>query len=313
MIVRYKDVHPLHNMELAEVLAKSYVKYGLNAEEFILLNAYCLHSGFSKEEPDFEELEFMTTKKRQEIIDIFKSLHQRGLLYFEGSQIDVNHLYSTLKKLLESEKTVAERLYFENPQSGVTSKVQLKASSKRKGIAVVNNLHWTLPYMWSKNDMLKLANEIKEFADSIDDNFVEEYNHHLEQKETFEEAMQEEERQKQQEEKKLKEAPKEGVVILLRLKNGRYKFTYSISLPLNQKIERIKLEYGDTVQIIHQFETYDTLKFYHKFLKSAFSNRLAEGRTTEYQLTNQDLDFLKEEKFPATAMEWLLGPVSSTN
>ena len=49
--------------------------------------------------------------------------------------------------------------------------------------------------------------------------------------------------------------------------------TYTTSLTKDQKVERIKLENGDTVQILHVLEAYDTMQLPHQFLKKQFSNR----------------------------------------
>ncbi|MED1472685.1 hypothetical protein [Bacillus salipaludis] len=96
---------------------------------------------------------------------------------------------------------------------------------------------------------------------------------------------------------------------MLQFSNGTHKFTFTTSLLLKQKIENVKFEYGDTVQIVHTLETYDTMKFYHKFLKAQFSNRLVEGKSNHYKLTNEDVPYLKEEKFSSNAMEWFEGPL----
>ncbi|WP_256735401.1 hypothetical protein [Bacillus thuringiensis] len=74
---------------------------------------------------------------------------------------------------------------------------------------------------------------------------------------------------------------------------------------MNGKINRLKEEYGNNVEIVHSVETYDTLKFYHQFAKKQFSNRLIEK--TLYQLTEEDVQFFKDEKYPANAMDWLEG------
>ncbi|KEK21576.1 hypothetical protein [Bacillus gaemokensis] len=59
------------------------------------------------------------------------------------------------------------------------------------------------------------------------------------------------------------------------------------------------------MEIIHYIETYDTLAFYHHFVKKQFSNRIVEKAV--YQLTEEDVQFFKDEKYPANAMDWLEG------
>lgn len=59
----------IHNIEVAQLLAKTYVKYRLNVDEFIVLNAYCMHNGYYGE-PNFEEMGKMTGKDKSEILRI---------------------------------------------------------------------------------------------------------------------------------------------------------------------------------------------------------------------------------------------------
>jgi len=113
--------------------------------------------------------------------------------------------------------------------------------------------------------------------------------------------MKEEERKEQ---KKKRNIHRCGYIILFRLSNGMYKFSYTTSLLLEQKILSIKRKYGDNVQIIHTLKTFDIMKFYHKFIKTQFSNRLNGDK---YELKDDDVIYIKTEKFPSNAMQWLEG------
>jgi hypothetical protein len=103
---------------------------------------------------------------------------------------------------------------------------------------------------------------------------------------------------------------RQGYIFMVRLyPSGNIKFTYSTSLSKEEKEKRINEEFNGMDDILHVFETDDTIKFYHQFLKKLFSNRLADGYTL-YQLTDEDIEYLKKEKFPSNAMEWLFGNVA---
>lgn len=55
------------------------------------------------------------------------------------------------------------------------------------------------------------------------------------------------------------------------------------------------------------------MKFYNKFLKNQFSNRLVGKEKSVYQLTDEDVEYIKNEKFPSNAMEWFEGPTPVEN
>ena len=306
----------IHNIELAQLLAKTYMKYDLSVEDFMVLNAYCMHSGYYQDRPDFKEMAEMTGKKVDELIAILKSLYEREKIQFTGDSIDRGHLYGALDAILESEKSIADRLAESKSYAGMMGsgyaedhmgKVELVAA-EGGGVAVISRPNWGRRSLWDKEDMLNLADEIKEFAEAVSQKYIDEYNENIRKQDQFEEERWEEKEKERQEAKRKRKIPKPGYIILIRISNGLYKFTYTTSLLLEQKISHIKFENGDNVQIVHTLETYDTIKFFHKFIKSQFSSRL-EGNY--YRLTDEDVQYIIDEKYPANAMEWLEGPVQT--
>lgn len=69
--------------------------------------------------------------------------------------------------------------------------------------------------------------------------------------------------------------PKSGYIILFRLSDSMYKFSYTTSLTLEQMI-------------------------FHKFIKIQFSNSF-NGDT--YELLEEDMNYIQNENFPSNAIE----------
>jgi hypothetical protein len=302
----------VHYIEVAQLLAKVYVKYGLSVDEFIVLNAYCMHSEH-RGKPDFAEMGELTEKTKNEIISVLKSLYDKDKIVFNGEAININVLWHTLNQVLEGEKTIAQRLAdsiayyslmggYDDHHLGMVELIPVEDG----GVAVKSRpgQYSGSTSMWSKEDMLKLSEEIREFCTAIDQDFINHYNEKQGEKRKLDLERAEERYRQRQEEKKQREIPKPGYVILIRYSNGLYKFTYTTSLSLPKKLENIRFQEGDTVQIIHTLEIHDTLKFYHKFLKTQFSNR---GEGKYYRLTDEDVQYIRDEKFPSNAMEWFEG------
>lgn len=218
----------------------------------------------------------------------------------------------SLISILESEKSIGCRIAESRSQMRMMGSSydenhmgMVELYPLESGVSVLSNTDWVSGEMWCKEDMLKLADEIKSFAEDVTQDYIDNYNLQLEAKRKFELERIEERNKQRAEEKKQREIPKSGLILLIRYPNSLYRFTYSTSLSLQAKIENIKVQEGDNIQIIHSLETHDTLKFYHKFIKTQFSSRL-EGRY--YHLTDEDVQYFSDEKFPANAMEWFQGP-----
>ena len=74
-------------------------------------------------------------------------------------------------------------------------------------------------------------------------------------------------------------------------------------------MERIKLENGDTVQILYVLEAYDTMQLLHQFLKKQFSNRAINSNHSIFKLMDEDIEYIRNEVYPSNAMEWLNGSI----
>ncbi|MCC2436190.1 hypothetical protein [Bacillus paranthracis] len=303
--------------EISSLLTKHYIKAGFTAEEYIVLNAYLNHSKVFQDKHNLNEVAEMTGKTLNEIQDILENLLKKELINMdpEKETIDLLTLHNRLHELDFEAKTINKRIFdsindsrhfSSDPYYQHFGQVTLVPFTDG-GIGVTsgtNRLYGDL--MWSRNDMKKLADEILDLVEKIDQTRIDEYNNDLKEKRRIEKEQQRiaYEERKAQREQPVK--PKHGYVVLIRLyPSGHYKFTYTVSADLNGKINRLKEEYGSNVEIVHSVETYDTLKFYHQFAKKQFSNRLIEK--TLYQLTEEDVQFFKDEKYPANAMDWLEG------
>ncbi|MDK8193156.1 hypothetical protein QP794_24000 [Paenibacillus sp. UMB7766-LJ446] len=307
----------LHNIHLSQALTKTYRKYGLTNDEFIVLNSYFLHEGFYHSKIDWFELSDTTGMSAQDLKGVFWSLADRKKIIFDGDSIDNQALYQSLNRIQEAEKSISQRIsesinlfkdmgYNNNKHMGYVVLIPYQ-----EGIAVTSQMDegWTSrsAEMWTKEDMLRLSDEIRTFAEKVDQNYINKYNKEVEERQELQLQIEQEKREQREEKKRQQSLPKPGFVVLYRDTNNRYYFTYTTSLPLKEKIERIKFEKGDAIAIIHTFETSHTLKFYHYFVKDQFSNRRIKDNPDYYALTDEDVLFIKEEKFPSNAMEWMVG------
>ncbi|WP_447403008.1 hypothetical protein ACE1MS_23375 (plasmid) [Lysinibacillus sp. fkY74-1] len=305
-----------YDSELITMLARTYIKYGLNTDEFIVLNAAIATNAY-EEKLNLKEISKLTSKSPDEIETILTSLLDKGKIKIVGEKIDWQALYSDLNSIIRSEMTLPDLIMesMENRQRagyeqggvhiGQVELIPVDINDEVQGIAIKEQSDfWSVPEMWSKKRMIELANYILTFTEYVDDQWINQYNnktHEQREKQKEIEKMKEEERKEQ---KIKRNIPKSGYIILFRLSDGMYKFSYTTSLLLEQKIISIQREYGDNVQIIHTLETFDTMKFYHKFIKTQFSNRLNGDK---YELNDDDVIYIKTEKFPSNAMEWFEG------
>lgn len=302
---------------LSILLTKYYIKAGFTAEEYIVLNAYLNHSKVNQDKHDLNEVAEMTGKSLSEVLAVLKSLFEKRLILSETEKEKINlmALYKLLSAVEFESMSINERIsesidhyarYAYHSDEQHFGQVTLVPFAEG-GIAVAAGTESKFgSLMWSHNDMKKLVEEITYFLESTEQDWINEYNKDLKEKIDLKKEQQRiaYEERKAQKEEPIK--PKHGYVILIRLyPSGYYKFTYTVSNDLNAKINRLKEEYGHNVEIVHSVETYDTIKFYYQFAKKQFSNRLIEK--TMYQLTEEDVQFFKEEKYPANAMDWLEG------
>ncbi|TKI43434.1 hypothetical protein [Bacillus mycoides] len=302
--------------ETASLLTKYYIKAGITVDEYIVLNAYLNHSYIFRDNHNLNEVAEMTGKSVDEVTNILSTLVSKEIIQFDGNEkIDIISFRRYLSGIQWSSMSINAKIaesienhrhFRYDPYYQHLGQVTMLPASNG-GIAVTegtNSIYGSS--MWDKEDMKNLANEILHFVEQVDQKWIDNYNENREKKLQEERDHAENIYKERQIKKEQATQPKSGFVILVRLyPSGYYKFTYTTSIALNSKINRLKEEYGDTVEIIHSVETYDTMKFYHQFAKKQFSNRLVEK--TLYQLTEEDVLFFKDEKYPANAMDWLEG------
>ena len=302
--------------ETASLLTKYYIKAGITVDEYIVLNAYLNNSHIFRENHNLNEIAEMTGKSVDEVTKSLSTLANKEVIQFNrNGNIDINLLRRYLSGIQWNSMSINEKIaesienhshFRYDPYYQHLGQVTMLPASNG-GIAVTkgtNSIYGGC--MWNKEDMQNLANEILQFAEQVDQEWIDNYNENREKKLEAEREQEENKYKERQIKKDQAAQPKSGFVVLIRLyPSGYYKFTYTTSIDLNSKINRLKEEHGDTVEIVHSVETYDTMKFYHQFAKKQFSNRLVENAL--YQLTEEDVQFFKEEKYPANAMDWLEG------
>ncbi|MEV6689782.1 MULTISPECIES: hypothetical protein [Bacillati] len=300
-----------YDSELISMLAKTYIRYGLNTDEFVVLNA-AIANGYL----ELKEIGKSINKSSEEVERILSSLVDKGKIKIVSGILDRQALFHEMNSIIISQMTLPDLIIesIENShragyaQGGVhmgqVELIPFNINDELQGIAINQSSYLPVPKMWSKKRMIELANCILAFAENVNEEWINDYNAKVfEQNEKQKEIdkIREEERR---ELKRNRNIPKNGYIILFRLSDSMYKFSYTTSLTLEQKILNIQREYGDTVQIIHTLETYDTMKFFHKFIKTQFSNRFNGDK---YELLEEDIKYIQNENFPSNAMEWLEG------
>ncbi|WP_454871204.1 hypothetical protein [Priestia megaterium] len=303
-------------LELPQMLAKTYIKYGLNTDEFIVLNATITLVPYGQK-PNLGEIGQATGKSVSEVKEVLSSLFKKGKIKFDGNDIDKSALYQELNKVIRAEMTLIDRLtesreYHNMMGSGYghhMGEVELipyQFDGEIQAIAVTaQSDYWSTAEIWSRKRMVELANYILKFTECVDDEWINQYNDGLYEQREKQKEIDRMRQEQREEERKKRDLPKNGYILLIRFPNGTYKFTYTTSLLLEQKVSNTKQQYGDNIQIVHTLETYDTMKFYHKFIKAQFSNRI---NGDIYELIDEDVEYIKSEKFPSNAMEWFEGP-----
>lgn len=162
-------------------------------------------------------------------------------------------------------------------------------------------------YYWSLDEMRKLAHEILAVtANEENQNVIDYKNLKLIEQEEYEKEQEKKRREEREEKLERAAQPKEGFIVLFQaFPSGLYKFSYSVKVSRERKIELLKQQNGDNVSIVHIVETHDTLKFLYQFLKKQYENRhVGDGW---YELTEEDIEFFRGEQYPPQAMEWFRG------
>jgi|GEM_PF-2443765 len=298
----------IHVEEITPLLTKYYSKLDIEVTEFMVLNAYLHHSAVYHQSPQLDEVASMIGQKIENIQSILQGLSRRQVINLSDDyRLDIRTLYDRLLRIQKSEQSIAERILEDRSwlmQMGHEDHmghVEL-VPMERGGIAVRGSHRPT--DMWSLKDMEKLAKEILMFTQASTQKDVDEFNRKLEIQRERSRIEAEERRKQREEEKERAKTPKAGYIFIIRIfPSGYYKFTYTTDLSPQHKIAKIQEQYGDHTEIVHILELKDTLKFYHQFIKKQFSNRLVDY--SHYQLTPEDIQYLKNEEFPANAMDWL--------
>jgi len=305
----------INKEEIYDLLIRYHSKLDLAEEEFLVVSAYVAHSGYYQKTIYLEEMASIANMEQDEIKAIITRLFDKNFLNVIDNKIDNQHLYRTLKRIEYNHMSLVEKLvksYSDYCKLGDSIKFygymgQIEVVAHENGGIMVFDENG---FLWSKKDMLELAKGIKQFAEATDQDDLDKYNETTLKQMEYEKGMEEMKRKQREEklEEKRQRPPKSGFIFLIRLyPGGNYRFTYTMELSKELKTLQIKEEYKNLVEIIHVFDVYDTLKFYHKFLKKQFTNRLVEGTKNEYKLTEKDIEYLRTERFPGNAMDWLVG------
>jgi len=306
--------------DVITLLARNFKNYDLSIDEFLVLNGLLTNLGNNFTNRNTVESIAQTTGKTIEEVDrILKVLVEREKLPLdEKYEIQLNELYYALNRAEREAMSLIERIkcdkrelyqmggYNQFPHMGM---VELGVNTG-KGICIQNNEG----FIWNRNMMKELAHEIIEFVNHFDDEDIEEFNQERRERKEREAERRKQELQERQKQKEEAQRPVNGNIVIFKNPNGYYKFSYSTQLSVSTKIANLKEQYGDHIQIIHSIEVHDTMKFYHQFLKKQFSNRVVDKRrNSEYDLTQEDIDFIKNGKYPSNAMEWAFGGVMTGN
>ncbi|MDI6508825.1 hypothetical protein QL993_29520, partial [Bacillus wiedmannii] len=79
--------------EVSTLLTRYYVKLGMTAEEYIILNSYLNHSKIDYGQQDLNEIAEMTNKTLDEVKSTLQSLFDKGLI----SKDPIHHTIDILK------------------------------------------------------------------------------------------------------------------------------------------------------------------------------------------------------------------------
>ncbi|HDR7714971.1 hypothetical protein VSY18_22775 [Bacillus albus] len=301
---------PFFYQKLSSSLTMHFRDMGLNSEEYIVLNAYILYSQ-KHEVPNLNGISEVAGYDKEKVRSILYELNERKMISFmDNGKVDLDELEGNLHQIEYSLKSISERIwdsghynYGNKEHMGMVELIPVK----EKGIKVSTYASdTTYRRVWDLEDMKKLANEILEYTERSSQETIDAENEELKKQYGRRLEQAKEHINKRQEEKRKRETPVAGHVILFRVfPSGLYKFTHTTKLSLEHKINSMKEQFGDNIEIIHSLETYDTSKFVHQFIKKQYWNRCVDGRF--YNLTEEDIEFFRKEEYPPLTMDWLKG------
>ncbi|MGR9632906.1 hypothetical protein ACU82A_01520 [Bacillus cereus] len=160
--------------EVSTLLTRYYVKLGMTAEEYIVLNSYLNHSKIDYRQQDLNEIAEMTNKTLDEVTSNLQSLFDKGII----SKDPIHHTIDILKLHL---KLISIQNDSISLHSLITKSIRNYQCSHTKhnmqhfgqvtllpliegGIAITQGtryIHGEL--MWTKQHMQKLSHELSYF------------------------------------------------------------------------------------------------------------------------------------------------------
>ncbi|NIA61234.1 hypothetical protein G5716_30015 [Bacillus pacificus] len=173
--------------EVSTLLTRYYVKLGMTAEEYIVLNSYLNHSKIDYRQQDLNEIAEMTNKTLDEVTSNLQSLFDKGII----SKDPIHHTIDILKLHL---KLISVQNDSISLHSLITKSMRNYQCSHTKhnmqhfgqvtllpliegGIAITQGtryIHGEL--MWTKQHMQKLSHELSYFLDKTDQEWINKYN-----------------------------------------------------------------------------------------------------------------------------------------
>lgn len=291
-----------------EVLAlKNYLNLSLDESELLTLEEF---KEYTEEGWNILMELIMKISEETEIASILERCEGKS-----SSQININSLRRYMREMREKNMSIADQILDNiriNDMMGGYVKEHLgfielepvsTSNDQTIGLAVKSRKG----YYWSVDEMKKLAHEILAVADVEDNQKAIDYkNRKLKEKEEYDKEQDKKRREEREQRLERAAQPKEGFIVLFQaFPSGLYKFSYSVKVTRERKIELLKQQNGENVSIVHIVETHDTLKFLHQFLKKQYENRHVKDGW--YELTEEDIEFFKNEQYPPQAMEWFRG------
>ncbi|MES5955954.1 hypothetical protein QCI42_21680 [Bacillus fungorum] len=175
------------SQEISSLLTRYYVKLGMTAEEYIILNAYLNQTKTMYGKQNFQEISEMTDKTLDEVKSTFQSLFDKGL-------ISKDPVYNTIDTLKLHFKLISLQNNVISINSMITSSIENYRCCPQPphtqhmgqvtllplvdgGIAITQGTHSVYGgLMWPKQNMKKLADELLQFVENKDQNWIDKYN-----------------------------------------------------------------------------------------------------------------------------------------
>ncbi|MBK5491849.1 hypothetical protein [Bacillus sp. TH13] len=175
------------SVEISTLLTRYYVKLGMTAEEYIILNSYLNQSNINYGKQNLTAIAEMTDKSQDEVETIFHSLFHKKIISKDPihNTIDIWKLHHKLINIQNDIVTINSLITqsienYYNPSSNSSTQhfgqVTLLPLNEG-GITITQgtqSMHGGL--MWSKQNIEKLAKELLQFVERIDQDWINQYN-----------------------------------------------------------------------------------------------------------------------------------------